>query len=93
MVLNRKKISKFDENFLKNHDEDSDKGSSLEVDAEDPNNVFNLHGGLPFLLESKKTKKCNKFVCDIHGKENGVVHIRSLKQALIHGLILKKYIE
>ena len=88
-----KKISKFDEDFLKNYDEDSDKGYILEVDAEYPNNVFNLHGDLPFLLESKKTKKCNKFVCDIHGKENGVVHIRALKQALIHGLILKKYIE
>ena len=93
MVLNGKKISKFDEDFIKNYDEDSDKGYILEVDAEYPNNVFNLHGDLPFLLESKKTKKFNKFVCDIHDKENGVVHIRALKQALIHGLILKKYIE
>ena len=50
----------------------------------------NLHGDLPFLAERKKIKKCNKFVCNIHDKENYVVHIRALKQALNHGLILKK---
>ena len=37
-----------------------------------------------------KTNKCNKLVCTVQDKENYVVHIRALKQALSHGLILKK---
>ena len=36
-----------------------------------------------------KTDKCNKLVCNLYDKKNYVVHIRSLKQALNHGLILK----
>ena len=37
-----------------------------------------------------KTNKCSKLVCNLYDKNNYVVHIRSLKQALNHGLILKK---
>ena len=37
-----------------------------------------------------KINKCNKLVCNLYNKNNYVVHIRSLKQALNHGLILKK---
>ena len=44
----------------------------------------------PFLTERNKIKKSNKLVCNIYDKENYVVYIRALKQALTHGLILKK---
>ena len=37
-----------------------------------------------------KIGKCKKLVCNLYDKKNYVVHIRSLKQALYHGLILKK---
>ena len=37
-----------------------------------------------------KINKCRKLVCNLYDKNNYVVHIRSLKQALNHGLILKK---
>ena len=37
-----------------------------------------------------KIDKCKKLVCNLYDKENYVVHIRSLKQALNHGLISKK---
>ena len=37
-----------------------------------------------------KINKCAKLACNLYDKENYVVHIRSLKQALNHGLILKK---
>ena len=37
-----------------------------------------------------KIKKCNKLVCNLHDKKEYNVHIRALKQALNHGLILKK---
>ena len=34
--------------------------------------------------------RCNKLVCSVQDKENYVDHIRALKQALNHVLILKK---
>ena len=37
-----------------------------------------------------KIDKCKKLVCNLYNKEKYVVQIRSLKQALNHGLILKK---
>ena len=49
-----------------------------------------MHSDLPFLPERMKTSKCNKLVCNLHDKKNYVAHIRSLKQALNYGLILKK---
>ena len=74
----------------KNYDENSNKGYILEVDVEYPKNLFNLDKDLPFLAEKKKIDKCKKLVCSIHDKENYVVYIRALKQALNHALILKK---
>ena len=52
--------------------------------------LFKLHRDLPFLPESKKTGKCNRLLCDFSDKKNYAVHIKALKQALNHGLILKK---
>ena len=37
-----------------------------------------------------KINKCSKLVCIFYDENNYVAHIRSLKQALNHGLILKK---
>ena len=37
-----------------------------------------------------KINKCKKFVCNLRNKKKYVVHIKSLKQALSHGLKLKK---
>ena len=85
-----KKLSRFDEYFLKNQDENSDKGYFLGVDVEYPKHLFSFHSNLPFLPKRKKIEKCNKFICDFHDKKNYVVHIKTLKQSLNHGLILKK---
>ena len=49
-----------------------------------------MHSDLSFLRERMKINKCSKLVGNIYDKNNYVVHIRSLKQALDHGLILKK---
>ena len=52
--------------------------------------ALNLHEDLPFLPERKKIEKFIKLVCSIEDKKKYVVHIRALKQALSHELILKK---
>ena len=62
-------LSQFKEDFIKNYDENSDKGYFLEVDVEYPKNLFNLQSDLPFLPERKKIVRCNKFVCDFYDKK------------------------
>ena len=79
-----KKVLKFNENFIKNYDEDSDKGCTFAVDVEYPKNLHDLHSDLPFLPERMKINKSNKLVCNLYDKNNYIVHIRSLKQALDH---------
>ena len=37
-----------------------------------------------------KINKCSKLVCNLYDKNNYVIHIRSLKKVLDHGLVLKK---
>ena len=81
---------KFNEDFIKNYDEDSDKGHILEVDIDYPKELHNLHSDFPSLAERMKVNKCNKLICNLYDKNNYVVHIRALKQALNYGLILKK---
>ena len=71
-------LSKFDERFIRNYDEDCNKGYFLEEDAEYSKNLFNLHSDLPLLTERNKTKPCNKLVYNVHDKKNYVVHIRAL---------------
>ena len=83
-------MSKFTKEFIRNYDEDSDKGYLLEVDVEYPENLHDLHSDLPFSPERMKIDKCKKLACNLYDTKNYVVHIRSLKQALNHGLILKK---
>ena len=85
-----KDLSKIDEDFIKNYDKDSDKGYILEVDIKYSKSLHNLHSYLPFLPERMKIDKYNKLVCNLCDKEDYIVHIRALKQALRHGLILKK---
>ena len=85
-------IYKFEENFIENYDADSKKGYAFEADVEYPKNWHSLHSNLPSLSEKIKIIKCNKLVCNIYDKENCIVHIRALKQALNNGLLPKKYI-
>ena len=88
--IEKENLSKFDEKFKKDYDENSDKGYILKVDVEYPKKFHKLHRDLPFLSERMKINKYSKLTCILFDKENYVVHIRALKQALNHGLVLKK---
>ena len=69
-----KRLSEFNEDFIKNYNRNNGKGYVLGVNVEYPKNVFNLHSDLPFLPEKTKVKKSKKLVCNMHNKENYVVH-------------------
>ena len=51
------------------------------------NFIMNYH----FLPERIKLGKIGKLVTNVHHKTEYVIHVRNLKQALNHGLILKKF--
>ena len=70
-----KKTFKFNEDFIKNYDEDSYKEYILEVDVEYPKQIlFNKHKDLPFLPEKMKTK--------LNGTETLVRNINNKKTIL-----------
>ena len=82
--------NKINEDFIKNYDETNDKGYILEVDVKYPKRLHKLHSDLPFLSERMEVNKCKKLVCNLFNKKKYVTHINGLKQALNHGLKLKK---
>ena len=81
------------EEFIKNYNKNDKKGYILEVDVKYHKKLHDLHSDLPFLPERMEINKCKKLVCNLYNKKKYVVHINSLKQALNHGLKLKKSIE
>ena len=86
--------SQFNEYFTKIYNEETDKGYFLEVDVQYTEKLHELHNDLPFLLERLNIEKVEKLVANLHDKTEYFTHIRNLKQALNHGLVLKKkYIE
>ena len=52
--------------------------------------MHNIHNDLLFLPERIKIEKVEKLVANLHGKEEYVIHIRKLKEALKHELASKK---
>ena len=74
---------------MKSYNENNDIGYFLEVDVEYPKKLFGSHKDLPFLRERKKLEKVEKILCRIEDKEKYVIHIRALKPALNHGLMLR----
>ena len=55
-----------------------------------PKRLHELHNDLPFLSEQMEVNKCKKLVCNLFNKKKYLAHINALKQALNHGLELKK---
>ena len=86
--LDSDEINEINEEFIKNYNENDNKGYIIEVDVRYPKRLHELHSDLPFLPERMKIDKCNKLVCNLFNKKKYVIN--SLKQALNHGLKLKK---
>ena len=83
-------IERIDEEFIKEYNEINDKGCVIEADVDYPQELHDLHSDIPFLSERMIINKTKKLVCNLHNKKNYVAHINILKQALNHGLKLKK---
>ena len=83
-------ISKIDEDFVKVYNKNGNKGYILDVDLDYPSKLQNLHSDLPFLPERMVINNTKKLVCNLNDKKNYIVHINVLKQALDHGLKLRK---
>ena len=71
----KKELSKFNEDFIKNYDENGNIGYFVEADTDYPKELFNIHKDLPILPESKKVNNVEKRICDIEDKKKYVIHI------------------
>ena len=82
--------SQFNEDFIKMYNQDSDIGYFIEADVLYPAKLHEVYNDLPFLPERIKIEKIEKPLANLNNKEEYVIHIRNLKQALNLGLLLKK---
>ena len=62
-------MSMFDEEFIKNYDENNKKEYILEVDVEYPKDLCDLPSDVQYLPERIKVNKCNKLVCNLYDKK------------------------
>ena len=65
-------------------------GYLLEVDVDYSKELHDSHNDLPFLCEKIRVNGVEKLVPNLFNKEKYVIHIKALKQALDHGLVLRK---
>ena len=84
-----KYTSQFNEEFIKNCNEESDEGYCLEIDIQYLEKLHELND-LPFLPERMDIEKAEKLIANLDDKTDYVIHIRNLKQSLNHGLVLIK---
>ena len=82
------KLDKFNEDFIKNYNENSNVWYFLDVHIEYPKKLHKMHSDLSFLPDWRKIGKIEKLVSSIEDKEKYVIQINALKQALNHGLRL-----
>ena len=79
-----KDTSQFNEDFMKNYNEESDEGYFPEVDVQYLEKLHKLHNDLQFLPERMKTEKVGKLVANLHDKTE---YKRNFNQTLNHGFV------
>ena len=82
--------SQFNEDFMKNCNEESDEEYFIEVNVIYLEKLHKIHNDLPVLPERMRIKRVEKLVAKLHDKTEYVIHIRNIKQVLNNGLGLKK---
>ena len=65
-------------------------GYVLEVDVKYPRELHDHYNNLPFMCEKIRFNGVEKLVPNLHDKKKYVIHVKALKQALDHGLLLEK---
>ena len=65
-------------------------GYLLEVDIQYLQELHDHHNDLPFMCGKISVNGVEKLVPNLYDKEKYVIHVRASKQALDHGLVLKK---
>lgn len=81
------------EQMISDMADDAEHGCLLEVDLEYPHELHDLHNDLPFCCEHMvvgNTTEQKKLVLSLQNKSKYVLHYRTLKLVLAHGLKLKK---
>ena len=68
----------------------SDCGYLLEVDVAYPRELNDYHNDLTFMCGRMKINGVEKLVPNLYYKRKYVIHIRALKQAIDHGLVLER---
>ena len=86
-----KNTSYFDENFIKNYSDSSDKGY-LEVDGKCSKEFNDSYNYLPFLPERVKIKKCQTHVRNFYDSRKVCCAHKNFKTSTKYELILKKCI-
>ena len=61
-----KDVSKIDEDFIKNYDENGDIGYFIKVDVKYPTELHDSHSDFPFLPEIMKIDKFKKLLCNLY---------------------------
>ena len=70
--------------------EKRDRGYLLEVDVAYPKELHHSHNDLPFMCAKMKINGVEKLVPNLYYKRKYVIHIKALKQAINHGLVLER---
>ena len=81
----------FNEDFIKNYNEEGDEEYFPDVDGEYLKKVHKLYNDLPFSPERMKKKKIEKLLANLQDETEYVIPIRNLNQALNHGLVWKRF--
>ena len=74
-----KDTSQFNEDFIKNYNEESDEGYFLEVDVQYLEKLYEFLNDLPFLIERMKIEKVEMLVATLHDKTEYIIRLRNLK--------------
>ena len=69
------------EDYIKNYNEESNKGDFFETDVQYVENIQELHNDSTLF-------EVEKLVAKLHDKTECIIHIKKLKETLKHGLVL-----